>query len=59
MPGGSLWFVGCVAASFVVLVARLSPALTLPEIIAASIAVGSIVPAWIVYLVACLTSAVG
>ncbi len=56
---GILWYLGGVAASFVVLVSRLSNALTLPELVAASFAVGNVIPAWVVYFIACLTSAIG
>ncbi len=54
-----LWYLQTLVAAFVVLVARLGSALTLPELVAASVAVGTIIPAWIVYIVACLTSAIG
>jgi hypothetical protein len=56
---GELWYFATLAATFVVLVARLSPRLSLPEIVAATVAVGSIGPAWIVYIISCLTSAIG
>ncbi len=54
-----LWYLLTLGAAFVVLVSRLGSTLTLTEHIAASVTVGTIVPAWIVYLIACLTSAIG
>jgi hypothetical protein len=56
---GELWYLSTVLASFVVLCARFSPRLSIAELVAGSVAVGSIVPAWIVYILACLTSAIG
>lgn len=56
---GEIWHFFALACTFIVLVARLSTALTFVELIAASIAVGSIIPAGIVYIIACLTSAIG
>ena len=41
------------------LVARLSPHLTAVEIIAATVPVGTVCSAWIIFLVAVLTSAIG
>ena len=47
------------ACAFVVLVSRLGAHLTLVELAAGAFPVGAICAAWAVYLVACLTSAVG
>jgi len=60
-PGGAgeAWFAFSVAAAFVVLLARLSPHLSLVEIAAGALPVGAICSSWAVYLIACLTSAVG
>ncbi len=56
---GLLFYLATLAAAFVAVVARLAPRLSLVELIAVSVAVGSIVPAWIIYIIACLTSALG
>jgi hypothetical protein len=53
---GELWYAGTIAAAFVVMLARTWPRLTLAEIAASSIPVGTIGGAWIVYLVAVLLS---
>jgi hypothetical protein len=55
---GLLWFAASLAGAFIILVARL-PRLNLIELLAGSVAVGTIGSAWAVYLVACLTSAIG
>ena len=51
-------------AATAMLLARLAPAgksfrLSLPEVLAASVPVGIIASAWMVFLTACLTSAIG
>lgn len=56
---GVVWHASMVVAAFVVLVARLAPRLTLPELLAASVPVGTIAGAWVIYLLACFTSATG
>ncbi len=59
MAFAELWFLATLLGTFVVLTARLGLRLTFVELVAASVAVGCTVPAWIVYIVACLTSAIG
>ena len=56
---GLLWYAYCLAAAFVVLVARVAPHLTLAEVLAATVPVGTVASAWIIFLVAVLTSAIG
>ena len=63
-PLGFAWLGTSVACAFIVLLARLAPAgksfrLSLPEVLAASVPVGIIASAWMVFLTACLTSAIG
>lgn len=54
---GLLWFWGCVAGGFIYLVASpISSLLSIGELIAAAVPVGTIAAAWIVYLVACIYS---
>jgi hypothetical protein len=53
---GLLWYAASIGVAFVVLLARTWPRLTLAEIAAASLPVGTIGGAWIVYLTAVLLS---
>ncbi len=55
---GLLAYGATLAVTFVVLLARLHPQLPLLEIVAGTIAVGTILPAFIVYILACLFSAI-
>lgn len=56
---GIAWYLGTTAATLLLLVARFGTLFTLPEYLAISIPIGAVVPAWLVYIVACLTSVLG
>ena len=57
LPNGVLWFVGCAAGGFIYLVGSpLANALSVGELAAAAVPVGTIASAWVVYVVACLFS---
>jgi len=61
---GVLWHVYGIVCAFMVLVARFggegkSWRLTFAEILAATFPVGIIVSVWMVFIIACLTSAIG
>lgn len=61
---GMIWHVYGIVCAFILLTARLAPTqksyrLTLAEIVAASFPVGMICNVWLVFIIACLTSAIG
>jgi hypothetical protein len=57
LPTGVLWFWGSVVGGFIYLVGSpLAGALSVGELAAAAVPVGTITAAWVVYLIACITS---
>jgi hypothetical protein len=55
---GIIWYFGTIVAAFIWLLGSpLYPRLTVGELVAASIPVGTIGAAWIAFLIACLLSA--
>ena len=60
LPDGVLWVIGCVVGGFIYLVSSpLASSLSVGELAAAAVPVGTITAAWIVYIVACLFSSLG